>query len=207
MRITMTRRAWTRACGIIGGLALLILGGIHAPASLGQATVPTYPLYYAFQIPPSRPSIQLSSNGSSTSYSGTFTGTLGGIPLKSGTFQYGGATGSQVGGGYFTLVTDAGAVTNTQVLMSVDGPRTSVLFFGTYLGTHLDFRLSVEGMALGGQGETDTGLADTGFASIDAYVAAVQTAAASLPDATKQQLITAANTNALLVTEYQQKNR
>jgi len=207
MWINVTGRAWTRACGVLCGLAILGVAGVLTPAGQGQDTVPSYPLYYAFQIPATRPSIQITSNGSSTSYSGTFTGTLGGLPVKSGTFQYGGTTGSQVGGGFFTLVTDAGAVQNTQLLMSVDGARTSVLFFATYLGTHLDFRLSVAGMALGGPGETDTGLADTGFASQDAYVAAVQTAVASLPEATRQQLIAAANTNALLVTQFQQRSR
>jgi len=205
MRIDVTRRAWRRACGIACGLAILAVLGVGAPP--GRADLPSYPLYYSFQIPATHPSIQFADKGSTTSYSGTLAGTLGGLPVKTGTFEYGGTTGREIGGGRFTLVTDAGAVQNAQILMTIDGDRTTVLFFGTYLGTRLDFKLSIEGLALGGPGQVGTGLAETGFASQDAYLAAVQTAVAALPEATRQQLIAAANTNPRLVAAYQEKSR
>ena len=205
MRIGATKSAWKRACAAWCGLAVAIVLAAYAPAGVADE-VPSYPLYYSFQIPPAKPTIEIAKEGgSSTAYSGTIAGTIGGLPVKNGSFQYGGATGGQVGGGWFALATDAGAVSHTEMLMAIDGQRTSVLFFGTYLGVHIEFRISAQGQAIGGLGET-TGLADTGFASQAEYVAAVQAAVASLPAGTRQQLIDAANTNAVLVSQFQQKS-
>jgi hypothetical protein len=197
--------AWKRIAALVCGLSALTVLAIYAPAGVADE-VPSFPLYYAFQIPSARPEIQITSNGSTTNYTGKIGGTLGGLPIKSGTFDYGGATNSQVGGGWFALTTDAGTVSHTELLMAVDGSRTSVLFFGTYLGVHIEFRLASTGMAIGGVGQNETGLADTGFASQSEYVAAVQAAVASLPAPTRQQLIDAANTNAQLVLQFQQKS-
>jgi hypothetical protein len=57
-------------------------------------------------------------------------------------------------------------------------------------------------MMIGGEGYQANGLAPTGFASHDAYMAAVQKAVSS--DAARQQIMAAADTNPRLVRDYQE---
>jgi hypothetical protein len=195
------RPLWARAA--VYGLAVLTALATMAPA--GRAALPSYPLYYVFQIPAVNPTFAITDTGSSTTYTGKFTGTFGGLPILTGSYSYGGETGKPIGGGWFTLVTDAGAVHDTNLLMTIQNEKTTVLFFGTYLGTHVEFKLDSPGVAIIGSTQQAAGLADTGFPSQDAYVTAVQTAVSSLPAAARDQLIAQANANLRLVTEYQQQ--
>jgi hypothetical protein len=89
--------------------------------------------------------------------------------------------------------------------MSTGGARTTLLFFGVYLGTRLEFSLTSDSPQVGGAGVTATGLARTGFASHDEYMAAVRAAVASVPAETRAGIIAQADANPRLVSEYQQR--
>jgi hypothetical protein len=126
------------------------------------------------------------------------------VNIKQGTFRYGLGASKSAGGGTFSLTTDAGS-TNGDILLTVDGDRTTLLFFGVYLGTRIEFSLVTQGMVIGGEGYTANGLATTGFSSHDAYMAAVQKAVASMPEPTRQQILSAADSNIRLVRDYEQR--
>jgi hypothetical protein len=169
------------------------------------AALPSYPLYYSFDIPHVMPGYVLGPNGTQTTYNGTLRGTLGGLSLRSASFTYGNGSSQGAGGGAFTLATDVGEVRNGHILMTTDGKRTTLLFFGIYLGTRLEFSLSSDSPQIGGTGVSAAGLARTGFASHDEYMAAVQKGAEALPAASRDQAVAQAETNPRLVSGYQQK--
>jgi hypothetical protein len=200
---------------------------VAALTRAGAAAQPSYPLYYDFQIPLALPGFAVTDTATQTPalggvipppgtvnsddkvqtfYTGTFAGgTLGGLTVRGGQFRYGTGASKSAGGGKFSLTTDAGTVTG-DILMTTDGNRTTLLFFGTYLGTRIEFALAAQGgMGIGGPGYAATGLAQTGFASHEAYMAAVQKAVASGSVTSRQQVIAAADTNARLVKSYQDR--
>jgi hypothetical protein len=192
------RLTWVR---VILGVAVL---GPLVPSAF--AALPSYPLYYSFDIPHVMPGYVLGSDGTqTTTYTGTLRGTLGGISLRSASFAYGNGSSQAAGGGTFTLATDVGEVRDGHILMTTDGKRTTLLFFGVYLGTRLEFSLTSDSPQIGGTGVVATGLARTGFASHDEYMAAVQKGAAALPPASRDQTVAQADTNPRLVSGYQQK--
>ncbi len=179
--------------------ATLCLAGALSPG----LAAPSYPLYYVFDVPPVLTGYELSKDLNRTIvYTGIIRGTLGGLPVTTGTFSYRQGASASVGGGDFTLQTAAGAVQKGSILMTSDGPRTTLLFFGTYLGTRLSFRLSGPSPAAGAA-LTSKGLADTGFATHAEYVATVTQAAANLPPAARDEAIRGAEGNARLVAAYQ----
>jgi len=185
------------ACGIA------ILAAVGGRAPTGLAAQPSYLLYYAFQIPPVMPQVSLSDSGAQISYSGTLQGTLGGLTVTAGKFTYGPGPSKALGGGTFSMATDAGPVQSGQILMSTNGQRTTLLCFGVYLGTRIEFTLVGDGVQIGDS--RPSGVAPTGFPSHDAYIAAVRQAVAALPEATRRQDIAAADSNLRLVTDYQQR--
>ena len=197
--------AWRRALLALGtGIGLGSALATLAPAFLGAA-LPSYPLYHSFQIPLALPAITFQDEGTRTLYTGTLRGTLGGLPLLSASFTYGAGASKVAGGGTFSLATAAGEIRNGQILMTVDGERTTLLFFGIYLGTRLEFTLTSDRPQIGGSGVAATGLARTGFGSHEAYMAAVRRAADSLPPSTRDEILAEADTNLRLVSGYEQK--
>ncbi len=186
------------------GVALLcaaLFSGRVPPAS-GQGS---YFLYYSFDIPLAISATVLDDSGFQQVYTGTFRGTLGGLPLTAATLQYRPGPSKVLGGGTFSLTTPAGTVRDGHILMSTDGPRTTLLFFGVYLGTHLEFSVTSEREQIGGTGTNATGLARTGFLSHDEYRGAVLKATASVASAARDPILDGADTNLQLVSEYQQK--
>lgn len=185
--------------GLLGTAIVVLVLTSPSPA------LPSYPLYYSFQIPLALPGIMLQEDGSRTIYTGTLRGSLGGLPLRSASFTYGPRASASVGGGTFSLVTAVGDVKGGQILMTSDGERTTLLFFGIYLGSRLEFAVTSDRQQIGGSGVTATGLARTGFASHDAYMAAVRKEGEALPSSTRDEILGQADTNLRLVGEYQQK--
>ena len=184
-----------------GAVALSLALLPHLPLVTAQET---YSLYYAFEIPAALPSVALSGEGVQELYTGTLHGTLGGLPLQSSTVRYGPGPTKIIGGGTFSLTTAAGTA-GGHILMSTDGPRTVLLFFGTYLGTRLEFSVASDRQQIGGIGVTAIGLARTGFHSHDEYRAAIEKAVASLAPDARVQVLSLADTNVRLVSAYQQK--
>jgi hypothetical protein len=191
------RLRWMR---VILGVAVLWL-----LVSSAFAALPSYPLYYSFDIPHVMPGYVLGSDGTQTTYNGTLRGTLGGISLRSASFTYGNGSSQAAGGGAFALATDVGEVRDGHILMTTDAKRTTLLFFGVYLGTRLEFSVTSDSPQIGGTGVVATGLARTGFVSHDEYMGAVQKGAAALPPASRDQTVAQADTNLRLVSGYQQK--
>jgi len=195
-------RRWTRLAGAaVALIAALVIPG-RSPA---VSAPPPYMLYYAFDVPLALPGLVLSDAGSKTIYTGTLKGTLGGLPLISARLEYGPGASKAMGGGTFSLATPAGAVRDGQILMSTDGDRTTLLFFGNYLGTRLEFSVASDRMQIGGEGVTATGLAPTGFHSHDEYRDAVVKSTASLAPAARDQILSQVDTNPGRVSQYQQK--
>ena len=182
----------------------LCADGVSQGCPQAQA-LPSYPLYFSFQIPLALPGITLQEDGSRTIYTGTLRGTLGGLPVRSASFTYGPRASASVGGGTFTLATAVGDVQDGQILMTSDGERTTLLFFGIYLGSRLEFAVTSDRQQIGGSGVTATGLARTGFATHDAYMAAVRKVGEALPSSTRDEILAQADTNLRLVGGYQQK--
>jgi hypothetical protein len=180
--------------------AAMVTGGV-APAS-GQGS---YFLYYSLDIPLATTTTVLDDSGFQQVYTGTFRGTLGGLPVTSSALQYRPGPTKVLGGGTFSLTTPAGTVRDGHILMSTDGPRTTLLFFGVYLGTHLEFSATSDREQVGGAGTSAAGLARTGFVSHDEYRDAILKATASVAPAARDQILVGADTNLQLVTEYQQK--
>ncbi|HLJ61210.1 MAG TPA: hypothetical protein VKZ50_15895 [bacterium] len=222
MRRVCVPRMWRLAATWGAVLTLAWAACALSPVPLGAQ--PSYPLYFNFKIPLVLPGFSVTDPNAvqtppiggvipppgspndqnvQTFYSGTIAGTLGGVAIKTGKFRYGLGASKSAGGGTFSLTTAAGS-TNGQILLTVNGDRTTLLFFGVYLGARIEFTLVTNGMLIGGEGYAANGLAPTGFASHDAYMAAVQKAVASTQDASRQQIISAADTNQRLVRDYQQ---
>lgn len=182
---------------------------LAAPGALWRApqalALPSYTLYYSFQIPLALPGVSMQDSGTRTTYGGTLRGTLGGLPLRSATFTYGPGASKAAGGGAFSLATGAGGIQDGQILMTNDGERTTLLFFGIYLGSRLEFIVTSDRQQIGGSGVTAAGLARTGFATHEAYMAAVRKGAEALPSQAREELIAQADTNLRLVGEYEQR--
>ncbi len=197
--------ARARALGVLP--AAVCVGAIAAllAAQPGMPALPSYALYYSFEIPLALPAITLGDEGARKTYAGTLRGSLGGLPLRAASFSYGTGASAGAGGGTFSLATAAGEVRDGRILMTTDGARTTLLFFGIYLGTRLEFSITSDSQQVGGTGVTAAGLARTGFASHDDYMAAVRQSVASLPAETRDQIISQADANPRLVRDYQQR--
>jgi len=183
--------------------AWLIAALAWLPQASGQ---PEYSLYYHFQVPLTLLGLAVSDDGTKRTYNGTLRGTLGGIPVTDARYTYASGASARAGGGTFSMTTTAGPVRDGQILMTSDGAHTTLLFFGTYLGTRLSFSIVGTGDQIGGSGVTADGLAETTFRSHEHYIAAVQEATAALPQATRTQIIAQAGQNPRLVREYQQRS-
>ena len=204
-RARASASARARKCAILGAtIALLAAPGALWCPPRAQA-LPSYTLYYAFQIPLALPGLSVQDSGTRTTYGGTLRGTLGGLPLRSATFTYGPGASTGAGGGTFSLATGAGDVRDGQILMTSDGERTTLLFFGIYLGSRLEFMLTSDRQQIGGSGVTAAGLARTGFTAHEAYVAAVRKGVEALPSPAREDIIAQADTNLRLVGEYEQR--
>ncbi len=200
------RPRWLRT--IAAGACVVILAAPPLGRVPPAAAQSIYLLYYSLEIPLALPGITLSDDGSThTIYTGTLRGTLGGLPLASAKLHYGAGASKALGGGTFSLATAAGAVRDGQILMSTVETRTTLLFFGMYLGARLEFSLVSDREQIGGMGVTATGLARTGFRSHEEYRTAVQKAVASLDPATRDQILALADANVRLANEFQQKSR
>ncbi len=193
---------------VIAGFAFLAgLAGAPAsvPAALAAAPAP-YQLYYSFELPRALEGLVMDENGNTRkSYSGIFRGVLGGLPLREGTYTFAGGAVASAGGGACTLATAAGAMRRGEILMTTDGKQTTLVCVGAYLGTHIEFTITADGVPIGGAGVTASGLALTGFHSHDEYMTAVRAAAASLPPDTRSQVIAQADANPRLVSAYEQR--
>ncbi len=200
-RVFDHRGRWLRTTlGILAaGLAAVL------PAGPLGAAGPPYQLYYAFDVPLALQGFVLSDSGTQTTYSGTLKGALGGLPVRAATFTYGTGASKTAGGGTFSLATAAGTIRNGQIFMTTDGKHTTLLFFGLYLGTRIEFTIIADSPQIGGLGVTASGLAPTGFRSHEEYMAALQSAAAALPAGDRERLISQGDANPRLVSEYQQK--
>lgn len=187
---------------LLGCLAVLAVALLPSPGAPARSP---YYLYYSFEVPPVMPGLSLSEEGTRQTYTGTLRGSLGGLPLRSATFTYWTGASRAVGGGTFSLSTAAGETREGTILMSTVGEQTTLLFFATYLGTHLEFTLTSAGPLLGGIGVVRQGLALTGFGSHDEYLAAVRRAVSSLPPDIRDSVVAQADTNRALVAAYQQR--
>ena len=189
--------------------AAIIAAGVlvAAPHGLDRASAqPEYALYYSFDVPLSILGLALSGDGTKRTYNGTLRGTLGGVLITEARYTYANGASERAGGGTFTMTTKAGAVRDGQILMTSDGKQTTLLFFGTYLGTRLSFSLTGGGEQIGGTGITNSGLAETTFPSHEHYIQAIREAATPLPQAARDQLLAQADQNPRLVREYQQRS-
>jgi len=195
---------WQWVCAGALALAMVLAGVPRSPSSAQDESV--YTLYYRFEIPLATPAFTLTDNGTKRSFAGTLRGVLGGLPLTGATFAYGNGASERAGGGTFTLATRAGSVNAGEILMTNDGKQTTLLFFGTYLGSRLSFSVVGSGSQIGGTGVVSAGLAETSFRSDDEYVSAVRQAVAPLPPDTRAEILGEANQNLRLVREYRLKN-
>ena len=197
-------RLWGRAVAAMAA-GWFVVAFAPPPQALGQPES-VYTLYYRFDVPPAVVGIALSDAGTKRTYNGSLRGTLGGVPVTDAKYTYANGVSARAGGGTFSMTTKAGTVRNGQILMTNEGTQTTLLFIGTYLGTHLSFTIAGAGEQVGGNGVTAEGLAETGFPSHDRYIAAVQEAAAALPQATRDQIGAQADLNSRLVREYLQRS-
>lgn len=178
-----------------------------------------YPLFFRFEVPPALPGLtiiqdappidflpveQTPQGTTKRTINGTLHGTLGGLPIVQAAYSYITGATNQSGSGTFTLSTKAGAVENGKILMTSEGQKTTLLFLGTYLGTHLSFSLVGEGLQFGGTNVVMTGLAETDFPSHEGYAAAIRAATAALPSPAQQEILKQADQNPGLVRDYQQ---
>lgn len=194
-------RAIGRLAFPAGLLTLLAL----PPAPLGAAPAP-YQLYYSFDLPRALEGMVLDGSGNTQkSYSGMLRGTLGGLPLREGTYSYAAGFSSGAGGGTCVLATAAGSLRNGQILMTTDGKRTTLICVGEYLGTHIELTINAEGVPIGGLGVRAAGLALTGFHSHEEYMAAVRAGVASLSPDARAQAIAQADTNPRLVSAFERQ--
>jgi hypothetical protein len=191
------------AAGLIAVVGLLGLAATAVRVPRADAALPSYVLFFKFDLPLTLPAVVMTDEGAHSSYTGTMRGTLGGLPVQAATYTYGTDVKIPIGGGTFILTTAAGEVRDGEMLVSSDGQATTLLFFGVYLGTRLEFSIHSDRPQAGGMGVTVSGLARTGFANHDEYMAAIRKAVASLPEGDRQKVLAQADINPRLVNDYQ----
>ena len=195
-----------------------VVGNAVAVASRVGAQEEEYPLFFRFEVPPAIPGltiiqdqptldlpiVQESKGTTKRTMNGTLRGTLGGLAIVQAAYTYITGVGNHTGSGTFTLSTKAGAVETGRILMTSDGKKTTLLFLGTYLGTHLSFSLVGDAPQFGGTDVVMSGLAETDFSSHERYAAAIRAAVATLPSPAQQEIMAQADQNPRLVRDYQQ---
>ena len=202
-------------------LALAMTSAVVSSVAVGSrvaAQEEEYALFFRFEVPPAIPGltiiqdqptldlpiVQESKGTTKRTMNGTLRGTLGGLAIVQAAYTYITGVGNHTGSGTFTLSTKAGAVDNGRILMTSEGQKTTLLFLGTYLGTHLSFSLVGDSAQFGGNNVVMTGLAETNFSSHERYAAAIREAIATLPGPVQQELLAQADQNPRLVRDYQQ---
>ena len=194
-----------------------VISGVAAGSRVA-AQEEEYALFFRFEVPPAIPGltiiqdqptldlpiVQESKGTTKRTMNGTLRGTLGGLAIVQAAYTYITGVGNHAGSGTFTLSTKAGAVDNGRILMTSEGQKTTLLFLGTYLGTHLSFSLVGDSAQFGGNNVVMTGLAETNFSSHERYAAAIREAIATLPGPVQQELLAQADQNPRLVRDYQQ---
>jgi len=202
-------------------LALAMTSAVVSSVAVGSrvaAQEEEYALFFRFEVPPAIPGltiiqdqptldlpiVQESKGTTKRTMNGTLRGTLGGLAIVQAAYTYITGVGNHTGSGTFTLSTKAGAVDNGRILMTSEGQKTTLLFLGTYLGTHLSFSLVGDSAQFGGNNVVMTGLAETDFSSHERYAAAIREAIATLPGPVQQELLAQADQNPRLVRDYQQ---
>lgn len=194
----MTDRTPRRAGRVLAAAVLCLI------AAGGAVAQPVYPLYYAFEVPPLLTGFELTAGYERRPlYTGLLRGTLGGLPVEKSAFTYRPGASAGAGGGEFSLQTAAGAVEHGLILMTTDGRKATLLFFGTYLGARLQFRIAVPTQDFGTAAISSKGLADTTFAGHADYLGAVTRGVAALAPAAQAEAISQANGNPGLVSAYQ----
>ncbi|HLW47312.1 MAG TPA: hypothetical protein VKW09_06035 [bacterium] len=192
----------------LGTAAVLCLGAALALPFLRGAVqaAPSYPLYYAFEIPPVLTGYELDDRQERhLVYTAVLRGTLGGLPVQRAAMTLRPGASAAVGGGDFSLQTAAGAVKNGLILMTTDKRQASLWFSGTYLGARLAFHVVGPVADFGAATLAASGLADTTFADHSNYLAAVTEAVAGLAPAARAEALTEADRNVGLVTTYRQQ--
>ena len=202
-------------------LALAMTSAVVSSVAVGSrvaAQEEEYALFFRFEVPPAIPGltiiqdqptldlpiVQESKGTTKRTMNGTLRGTLGGLAIVQAAYTYITGVGNHTGSGTFILSTKAGAVDNGRILMTSEGQKTTLLFLGTYLGTHLSFSLVGDSAQFGGNNVVMTGLAETNFSSHERYAAAIREAIATLPGPVQQELLAQADQNPRLVRDYQQ---
>jgi len=202
-------------------LALAMTSAVVSSVAVGSrvaAQEEEYALFFRFEVPPAIPGltiiqdqptldlpiVQESKGTTKRTMNGTLRGTLGGLAIVQAAYTYITGVGNHAGSGTFTLSTKAGAVDNGRILMTSEGQKTTLLFLGTYLGTHLSFSLVGDSAQFGGTNVVMAGLAETDFSSHERYAAAIREAIATLPGPVQQELLAQADQNPRLVRDYQQ---
>ena len=202
-------------------LALAMTSAVVSSVAVGSrvaAQEEEYALFFRFEVPPAIPGltiiqdqptldlpiVQESKGTTKRTMNGTLRGTLGGLAIVQAAYTYITGVGNHTGSGTFTLSTKAGAVDNGRILMTSEGQKTTLLFLGTYLGTHLSFSLVGDSAQFGGNNVVMTGLAETNYSSHERYAAAIREAIATLPGPVQQELLAQADQNPRLVRDYQQ---
>ena len=203
-------------------LALAMTSAVVSAVAVGSrvaAQEEEYALFFRFEVPPAIPGLtiiqdqppidflpvnQTPQGTTKRTTNGTLRGTLGGLAIVQAAYTYITGVGNQTGSGTFTLSTKAGAVEKGRILMTSEGQKTTLLFLGTYLGTHLSFSLVGDSAQFGGNNVVMTGLAETNFSSHERYAAAIREAIATLPGPVQQEVVAQADQNPWLVRDYQQ---
>ena len=202
-------------------LALAMTSAVVSSVAVGSrvaAQEEEYALFFRFEVPPAIPGltiiqdqptldlpiVQESKGTTKRTMNGTLRGTLGGLAIVQAAYTYITGVGNHAGSGTFTLSTKAGAVEKGRILMTSEGQKTTLLFLGTYLGTHLSFSLVGDSAQFGGTNVVMAGLAETDFSSHERYAAAIREAIATLPGPVQQELLAQADQNPRLVRDYQQ---
>jgi hypothetical protein len=200
---------WNRVAAAAALAATLAL----VPAAHPVRAQSSYLLYYTLAIPPllmgyesSCPTDQpdaICAPQDRRIYTGTLSGSIGGLQIQRATVTYRPGASRSAGGGEFALQTAAGTIDKGLILMTSDGRQVTLLFFGTYLGARIQFRV-VSPAADFPTGTVDAkGVADTSFAGHSDYIEAVTKSVANLAPAVKTAVIEQANSNPALVASYQ----
>jgi hypothetical protein len=193
----------------VGTAALVCVAAVFMP-SFGRGTAqaaPSYPLYYALEIPPVLTGYELNAQQERHAvYTGVLRGTLGGFAVQHAEMTVRQGASAAAGGGEFSLQTAAGAVKNGLVLITSDKSQTSLWFSGIYLGARLAFRVVGPAGDLSGATFAAKGLADTSFADHGSYIAAVTQAVANLAPAARAQALAEADRNLGLVAAYRRES-
>jgi len=203
-------------------LALAMTSAVVSAVAVGSrvaAEEEEYPLFFRFEVPPAIPGLtiiqdqdplpflpvnQTPQGTTKRTTNGTLRGSLGGLPIVQASYTYITGVSNKTGSGTFTLSTKAGAVETGRILMTSDGKKTTLLFLGTYLGTHLSCSLVGDAPQFGGTDVVMSGLAETDFSSHERYAAAIRAAVATLPSPAQQEIMAQADQNPRLVRDYQQ---